>query len=500
MACKTCNEQKYDSSEQPIFYEVPANDGEFFIEQNGGTWSIITPENIQLTNTFQNPSFELNAAAWVGGVRTNAEAFEGVYSLAFTTQAQFNSPWGATNIPRCVSAMVKGCCGATLRIGIRDTTRWKFHKDFELTGCWQQVYFCQAIYNPGFLPDFLTFEVIAGSCSTIYLDLVTVVDNASDPITPFSGDSDNSYWSGTSHASASVSNSGSRAHGARSYLSDYEFKTIAYTGHMIPTINLQTTPFARRNGSTQQRARVNSRAITISGEICACNWPDLSQLQTALIDAMNIDLSGNCNDSTAFTIMYECVNYCGDLQGKQLLLDVVYTSGLEGVRSKPFCERHTLNLTAYSDPFFRENRKYCVEVTPGVPFTINNPGTSHTYVELIGRNRGTMTLTSLVNSTTGKQVLFGSAGAGYTLPYANSEVVFRNDPDNVSLVLKSANNISPVNEEIYVFGNSSPTKLLLAKGSNTLTLNGAMTGANSSFMLCFRPRYLSATSACDSCE
>lgn len=496
MACKTC------TNEPRIFNVVNKDDNEYYIEAaDRSAWSIISPlTSSAIVNAFTNPSFEFNANGWTGGARVTTEAFAGAASYQFTTFAQFNTPWGATNIERCVSAMVKGCCGNTLRIGIYDGARWKFYSDLELTGCWQEISVCQSTYTAGFLPDFLRFEIVDGTCTDAnYVDLITVVESTTDAFTPFDGDSINGAWNGNSHASTSTMAAYSRTVGSKTPLNDLGFNVISCLGHGVPPISQVATPYARRNGSYAQRARANARILTLTGEICGDDFSDLENKREAIINAIGLNLSGfgDCSTNREIYLAYECVSECGVLSGRELRIRVNYTSGLEGSRTRPFCERMTLVFTANEDPMFDENRQYCKVLTPGVTVTVKNCGNAYAAVRLFGRNRATLNLQKIENLTTGKAVEFGT-GAGYTAS-ANSDVIFNCFPGNTSFVEKTGATSTNLSGQMQVSSTSKPSHLMLAPGTNQITLTGSVTGA-SQFVLCWRNKFLSSSAACGDCD
>ena len=495
MACKTC------TKDYSVFQAVTKDDNEYFIEAaDRSAWSIIAPySSAAIVNAFTNPSFEVNANGWTGGARVTTESFSGAASYQFATFAQLNTVW-TPNIARCVSAMVKGCCGNTIRFGVYDG-RWKFYGDLVLNGCWQQVSFCHPVYVAGFLPDFLRFEVVDGTCTSAnYVDLITVVENADEAVTPFDGDSVDAHWNGTSHQSSSTMGAFSRTIGSKTPLNDLAFNVISYLGHGIPPINQPTTPYARRNGAYTQRARANPRILTITGEVCGDDFVDLENKREAIINALGLNLPGfgDCSSNQEMQLAYECVDECGDVSGRELRIRVNYTSGLEGARTRPYCERMTLVFTANEDPMFYDNQQHCKVLDPGATVTINNCGNAYASIRLIGRNRGTLNLRKLENLTTGKTVEFTSA-AGYTSTL-NSDITFTNFPGGTSFTERTGATSTNLNDQMLVSATSRPTQLLLAPGENQIRLTGSVTGADSAFTLCWRNKFLSSSAACGSCD
>lgn len=493
MACKTCN----TCSDIPTFQQVEQDDGEYYIEDQGGAWSIITPTDSDVTNSIFNPSFEQGANNWTGGTVTESEAYSGASSYRFSNMVRNTAyVWPSTGI-RCVSAMIKTCCGSKIKIGVSDnniTDNFKFYNEFEGTGCWQQIHYCQASpYGAGLLPDFLKISV--DGCTENFVDLVTIVQNVTDPVVPFDGDSPGASWGGTPHASSPVMAAGSRYGGKLTRLTDLGFRTIAYSGHGMPPVNLPTVAYARRSGARQQRALAQSRTITITGELCGCSWKELSQKRLALIEALNLNLDGTCNGSRTVTLQYDCTDDCGETTGEPVRIEASYTGGLEGQVTRPFCERISLTLAANNDPFFYSPRQHCKIIPPGIATTVTNTGNASAQVTLFARNRGTLTVRSITNSTNNTKVGFGNPGVGVSVPF-NEDLIFNNRPGSTSL--KDSNG-TILNSELNVSANSQPSRFTLAKGDNVITIDATMTGANSEIVLCWRNKFLSVDSACSPC-
>ena len=292
----------------------------------------------------------------------------------------------------------------------------------------------------------------------------------------------------------------SRTIGIKTPLNDLDFNVISYLGHGVPPVNQPTTQYARRNGAYAQRARANPRILTITGEVCGDDFPDLEDKREALINALGLNLPGfgDCSANRDLQLAYECVDECGDVSGKELRINVNYTSGLEGARTRPYCERMTIVFTANEDPLFSENRQYCKVLTPGTTVTIKNCGNAYASVKLIGRNRGTLNLKKLENLTTGKTVEFSGA-AGYTST-PTSDIVFTNAPGNTTLVERIGATSTNLGAQMLVNATSRPTQLLLAPGENQIRVTGSVTGLDSAFVFCWRNKFLSSSAACGDCD
>ena len=494
MACSTCN----DYNGVPIFTQVEQDDGEYYIEDMGGSWSIITPTTKDIVNLFQRPSFENSndASLWSGGSVTTADAYSGAYSYTFASQAQFMIPLNSFGINLytpgsyyCISAMVKACCGSiiTVSVGIN----WK--ASYTATGCWQQVSVCTSPVSPPLIPDLLTFTV--NNCAVSYVDMITGVSGGT-PAIPFDGDSPGSGWVGTPHASASTMFGQNRYGGNRvRLLEDLGFRTIAYTGHGLPPVNLPTTAFARRSGARQQRPSAQPRSITITGELCACNQRGLTLKRLALIEALNINLDGTCKANKTMTIQYDCLDSCGDPVGEPVRIEAAYSGGLDGQMTRPFCERISLVFVANNDPFFYSTRQHCEVIPPNTNVTVTNSGNAAAQVILFARNRGTMNIKTLQNLTNNGVVGFGDPVLGYNVPLS-TDAVFRNAPGYTGFKLSSG---AVINNQLNVSNNSKPSLFNLQKGDNVIRIDGSLSGTGSQFVLCWREKYLSADSSCKSC-
>lgn len=537
MACATCNTTA--PIDLTIFGKVEQDDSEYYIEPQRSAWSIITPvSGSALTNLWENPSFEdgsLSATAnghngqWQNSALTSTGlsvatnyASSGTNSLLFDRFIRFSYPWinttpGAaqllprtTGVTYCVSMWVKTCCGKKIKIGVRETTGiWYASTELTGTGCWQIAEFCisatagesfpAGTIVAGKFDSFLTIEPDP-TCATNYVDGITIVASES-AVTPFDGDSVNGYWTGTPHASTSVMSAFSRTIGVKTPLSDFDFKVIAYSGHGLPPVVQPSTQYARRSGASVQQARANVRTVTITGEMCGDSWKDLAQKKEALINALGINLSGDCNSSREIYLSYECVDDCGDIYaGLDLRLRVNYNSGLEGTKSKPYCERITLSFIANTDPSYQEARQYCKQLTPGVAVTVNNCGNDYASVRLFGYNNGGLNIQSLQNQTTGKQVTFGVTGVGAGTTGPGNHLIFTNSPGNTSFVVVNGATKTDASNQMNVSSTSKPTQFLLAPGSNTILLTGTVSGAGSRWVICWRNRFLSATASCGDCE
>lgn len=493
MACKTCN----TCSDIPTFQQVEQDDGEYYIEDQGGAWSIITPTSTNIGNLFQRPSFEntTDGVLWIGGSVTQNESYSGASSYRFASSARYNSPLNTIGINLytpgnyyCFSAMVKSCCGAKIRMRIGNFTgEW-----VDATGCWQSVTVCTFPAAPPLIPDLL--EIEAEGCTENYVDLITAVRGQSI-ILPFDGDSPGASWSGTPHASSSVLAAGDLYGGSLVRLTDLGFRTIAYSGHGMPPVNLPTVAYARRSGARQQRALAQSRIITITGELCGCSWKELSQKRLALIEALNLNLDGTCTGNRTLTLQYDCTDDCGETTGEPVRIEASYTGGLEGQVTRPFCERISLTLAANNDPFFYSPRQHCKIIPPGVATTVTNTGNASAQVTLFARNRGTLTVRGITNSTNNTKVGFGNPGVGVAVP-VNEDLIFNNRPGSTTLKDSNGTNL---NSELNVSANSQPSRFTLAKGDNVITIDATMTGANSEIVLCWRNKFLSVDSACSSC-
>ena len=494
MACSTCN----DYNGAPVFAQVEQDDGEYYIEDMGGSWSIITPTTDNITNLFQRPSFENSndASLWSGGSVTTSDAYSGAYSYMFASQAQFMIPLNSFGINLytpgsyyCISAMVKACCGSiiTVSVGIN----WK--ASYTATGCWQQVSVCTSPVSPPLIPDLLTFTV--NNCAVSYVDMITVVSGGT-PAIPFDGDSPGSGWVGTPHASASTMFGQNRYGGNRvRLLEDLGFRTIAYTGHGLPPVNLPTTAFARRSGARQQRPSAQPRSITITGELCACSQRDLTLKRLDLIEALNINLDGTCKANKTITIQYDCLDSCGNPVGEPVRIEAAYSGGLDGQMTRPFCERISLVFVANNDPFFYSTQQHCEVIPPNTNVTVTNSGNAAAQVILFARNRGTMNIKTLQNLTNNGVVGFGDPVLGYNVPLS-TDAVFRNAPGYTGFKLSSG---AVINNQLNVSNNSKPSLFNLQKGDNVIRIDGSLSGTGSQFVLCWREKYLSSDSSCKSC-
>jgi len=494
MACSTCN----DYNGVPIFTQVEQDDGEYYIEDMGGSWSIITPTTENITNLFQRPSFENSndASLWSGGSVTTADAYSGAYSYTFASQAQFMIPLNGFGINLytpgnyyCISAMVKACCGSTITMSVG--INWK--ASYTATGCWQQVNVCTSPVSPPLIPDLLTFTV--DNCAASYVDAITVVSGA-NPAIPFDGDTPGVGWTGTPHASSSLMFGQNRFGGSLVRLfDDLGFRTIAYTGHGLPPVNLPTTAFARRSGARQQRPSAQPRSITITGELCACNQRDLALKRLAMIEALNINLDGTCKANKTMTIQYDCLDNCGNPVGEPVRIEAAYSGGLDGQMTRPFCERISLLLVANNDPLFYSARQHCKVIPPNTNVTVNNGGNGAAQVTLFARNRGAANIKTLQNLTNNGSVGFGDPVLGYNVP-PGEDAVFRNAPGYTSFRLSD---LTYINDQLNVSNNSKPSLFNLQKGDNVIRIDGTVSGAGSQFVLCWREKYLSSDSACKSC-
>lgn len=541
MACNNCT----NCNDLPTFTKVETDDSEYYIEDNRSAWSIITPvSGSPVTNLFHNGSMEEafdpdpdvgewfpnmgTSSAGTGGQRVDTTAYSGVWSMQFYDLVQYQTPWLSQNgnlLPRtpgityCVSMWVKTCCDHKVRAGIFNSTDgWLASGEITGNGCWQQLSFCIAAdAGPRLNSDIITSHLTLTSdlqCTENYVDQITVTatpeahfdeSGATDTSycdchEPFDGDSQNAYWNGLSHMSTSTMSAYSRTGGKKTHLSDFGFRVIAYTGHGLPPIVTPSTQYARRSGASVQRARANSRTITITGEICGCSWKELEQKKEALINALGLNLSGDCNSSREIYLSYECVDQCGEVTGRDLRIRVNYNGGLDGSRSRPFCERITLSFIANSDPTFQEGRQYCKQLTPGVDVVVNNCGNDYASVKLTGYNNGELNIRSLQNLTTGKQVTFGPAtGTGAT--GAGNNLVFTNAPGFTSFSVVNGSSKTNANNQMNVSNNSKPTQFLLAPGRNVIKLTGAVSGLDSRWVLCWKNKFLSGSAACSQdCE
>lgn len=495
MACSNCN----DYNGAPTFRQVEQDDGEYYIEDMGGSWSIITPSTKDVVNLFQRPSFENSndASLWSGGSVTTADAYSGAYSYVFASQAQFAVPLSNFGINLytpgnyyCISAMVKACCGSTIEMSVG--INWK--ASYTATGCWQQVSLCTYPVSPPLIPDLLTFTV--DNCAASYVDMITVVSGAS-PAIPFDGDTHGSGWNGTPGASSSTLYGGYKHGGTLVRLfDDLGFRTIAYTGHGLPPVNLPTTAFARRSGARQQRASAQPRTITITGELCACNQRDLTLKRLALIEALNINLDGTCKANKTMTIQYDCLDSCGDPVGEPVRIEAAYSGGLDGQMTRPFCERISLVFVANDDPFFYSTRQHCKVIPPNTNVTVTNSGNAAAQVTLFAKNRGTMNIKTMQNLTNNGVVGFGDPSLGYNVPL-NTDAVFKNYPGLTAFGLST---LVYINDQLNVSNNSRPSLFNLQKGDNVIRIDGAVSGAGSQFVLCWRDRFLSVDSACKDCS
>lgn len=498
MACKTCS----GYNDLPVFDQVTTEDGEYYIEDKGGSWSIITPTTDNIVNLTTNPSLEVDATDYSGGTRTTEDAYSGAYSYKFGT--------GTVTIPvvldtdSCVSFMLKTCCDSSVRVRTYPAeivaVGYAFDNYFESVGngCWQQISMCfksggGTVIGPG--PH--KMDITIPGCENNYIDLVTSVSGTT-PAVPFDGsEAAGVGYMGTPYNSTSLMFGGSKLGGTRVRLwEDLGFRVIAYSGHGVPPVNLPTTPYARRSGAKQQRPLANSRNITITGEICACNWRELSQARLALIDALNLNLDGTCKGNRTMTLQYDCLDECGETVGEPVRIEVSYTGGLDGQRTRPFCERISLSFQANNDPFFLSPRQHCKVIPPNTDVTVNNGGNAATNVMLYAKNFGTSTnLVSITNKTNNGVVSFGS-GSGYSVP-SNTYAIFRNYPGGTQF---RQSDLTTLNNVMNVSNNSKPSLFNLSKGDNVIRIDGSVAGAGSEFVLCWREKHLSSDSACKDCE
>ncbi|MCC7208332.1 MAG: hypothetical protein IT323_13575 [Anaerolineae bacterium] len=308
-----------------------------------GVWSVIVPD--ETTNMVVNPSFEVDAASWgatwitetIARVSTHAHA--GAWSLEVTPTGDPDLYEGATTViagslashTYTVSLWFLGAHGVSYRTGFGTPVllNMSFVLAFKGTGEWQRIEFTSTA--PGAMsPGALALFVAVGEVTTapFYIDQVQVEEKPY-ATTYCDGDQDGCVWTGLAHYSASQRGGYSPEGGRVRNLREFHFTTAAIIGAGAPPQANIIDAYALVGGGNYQRSIVPPHSFSIVGRFECDSTLDLKRARQALYDAIKPRRTPR---TAPIHLIYQPVD-CGKPVGREIVIECVYRSGLEGNHS-----------------------------------------------------------------------------------------------------------------------------------------------------------------------
>lgn len=325
-----------------------------------GSWSVLRPTTTTRFNLALNPSAELSATAeWFDGgtfpsfcelpTRSAAEAWIGEASFSMElTGANSDIQSGFYFSPPAlgrytVSLYVKktgNLDNFAINVdGIENPqsilSRTYDHSDGTESDWFRCAYSFDVVSLSDKLIRFRGEPYTFGEYFTLYLDGI-LVEQTNKVLPYFDGSLEGARWQGLAHRSISVLDEGEAA------LSDFGFQMTDMVGGNAVQWNTISTPLAF-GGGYYQRSTAAMSELTLVGAIEASGRPDLERkrrgLQNLLSPQSNIPLR----------MIYRPQEMCGAEDWAQsVMVEAVYTGGLEGNLTNEFVERVSINFRIHT--------------------------------------------------------------------------------------------------------------------------------------------------------
>lgn len=327
-----------------------------------GLWHVVVPE--ASTNLVPNPSFENGTTGWVAGgtgasvARSTTYSAFGAASMLFSDASSSGSEYAST---------------AGLTASANTVYTWSFYwrktAPANATGTYRVDFYAAGpsfissvtrTFPPGSTNEWkresLTFVTPATTTAVVLVYLTPssgayslYIDGVQLEQKPYAttyidGDQAGCYWAGLAHNSQSSRPASTRQGGRVLPFSRFNWRTTAIVGAQVAALSTITTPYALIGGGYYQRSIAPPRNFSIVGGFDCRSQIELSRARRELADALVP--YATVPDSPA-RLVYEPAG-CDGATGKRILIDAVYTGGLEGNQTNDLgIERHALGFRVH---------------------------------------------------------------------------------------------------------------------------------------------------------
>lgn len=297
-----------------------------------GVWSVIIPEGT--TNLVANPSVELNANGYNGAysdtfARVNDDAAFGAWSLRTTSTQPFRG-WSytvttvtTTDIIYTASVWVRGR-GRIFIAAYGPVSIYIAPKTHMLTNTWQRIS-TTFMYRSADVTRFIRVEQEGAGTAEWYSDGLQL--EAKPYMTTYcDGNQEDCTWLAAVNASQSRRGGSTRKGGRHWNFADWKFRVNGIIGADAASLNTITTEYALTGGGYYQRSVAPPRAFSIVGGFECDSDIDLKRNRLAMLNALS---PFTFDPPQPARLIYEPTD-CLDVVGKRIVIDAVYTGGLEG--------------------------------------------------------------------------------------------------------------------------------------------------------------------------
>lgn len=304
-----------------------------------GVWSVIVPE--ESTNLVLNPSLEVNQTSWTlshdGSSSFDRLTSESAFGAASGRLIRVGGTFGYVTTNSCavsalsavtLSAYVKTSNPSGVGItGFEYTSGAVFVRQTpstmaKLANAWERLVVTTTV-SATTAAIYLVFTSSANG--TYYIDGAQVEAKAF-PTTYIDGDQEGCVWVGTVHGSQSFRSGSTRKGGRVWNFRDFKFSVNAIVGAGAAALTTIATPYALTGGGFYQRSVAPPRSFQIVGGFECASDVEMHRLRQEMLDAVKPYAT---SESQQARLVYEPTN-CLDSAGKKIVIDAVYTGGLEG--------------------------------------------------------------------------------------------------------------------------------------------------------------------------
>jgi hypothetical protein len=327
-----------------------------------GLWSVVVPEGS--TNLVTNPSFENGVTGWVAGgtgasvTRSATYSAFGGASMLFADASASGGEYASTNNIDVSASTVYTWSFYWRKVAAVSQTG-TYRVDF-YTGGSVLISSVTGTFPPGNIGDWrrttLTFVTPAttayvvlvylapsSGAYSLYVDGVQLEQKAY-ATTYIDGDQPGCYWAGAAQASSSSRSATTRQGGRVIPFRNFNWRTTALIGLQVAALNTITTPYALIGGGYYQRSIAPPRAFTIVGGFDCASQIELSRARSDLARYLS---PFRTSPEAPVRLIYEPAGCEGGL-GKRIVIDAVYTGGLEGNQTNDAgIERHALGFRVH---------------------------------------------------------------------------------------------------------------------------------------------------------
>jgi hypothetical protein len=205
--------------------------------------------------------------------------------------------------------------------------------------------------------------------------------------------------------------------------------------------------------------------------------------------------------SRDFLHTYQMCDNCGNKVSSELVIPVVYTAGLDGVRNSLYEVRGAVQFTAYQFVNWTEREQRGVTMTPNTTNTVPYGGNAdgRPVFRYYNNTNASVMVDHITNTTTGHAIFFGTlASPGISVAPGESLQVSATDRS-----FSAIKNPGGIDARANVdFTRSSPRLFRLIPGDNTFDL---VTNGGGEYTLRWSNQYRSADSVriseyCEDCS